>query len=106
MISAKEAKAIYDESGAEATALLNQFEEPIRNAAREGKRNVFCHLGCNETYVRLEATPLQKQVMDKLSALGYRVQMCKDGGEFIPRGLADDDGNGPKHYIYGFAIHW
>lgn len=106
MITAQEAKAIYDESGAEAEALMNKFDAPIRKAASEGKRHVFYDLGCNEAYKRLEATPLQKQVMDKLHALGYRVQFCKDGMEYVPRGLADDDGKGPLHYNYGFAIHW
>ena len=106
MISAKEAKALYDESGAEAEAMMKQFEKPIQDAAKAGKRTVFCYLGSNETWVQLETTPIQKQVMDKLSALGFRISFCKDGEEFVPRALADDDGKGPKYYSYGFAIHW
>lgn len=37
MITAKEAKALYDESGAEAKALLKTFEPKIIEAAKSGK---------------------------------------------------------------------
>lgn len=37
MITAKEAKALYDESGAEAKVLLKTFEPKIIEAAKSGK---------------------------------------------------------------------
>ena len=37
MITAKEARALYDESGAEAKALLKTFEPKIIEATKSGK---------------------------------------------------------------------
>ena len=45
--------------------------------------------------------------MDKLKALGYVVTWQGAYGEsYVPRGLADDDGNGPKHINYGMTVGW
>ena len=106
MITAKEAKAIYDESGVEAEHLMNQFEPKIVEEAKKGHRTAFVLLGSQESFLRLQPTPLHTQVMDKLSALGYRVSFTVHGGTYVPRGLANDDGEGPTHQNYGFAIHW
>ena len=106
MISAKDARVLYDQSGAEAEKFLTQIEPLIVEAANTGKCNIFFHLGSEETSRAIKPTPLQSQVMDKLHALGYRVQFFRQGETYVPRGLADDDGNGPMHSNFGFAIHW
>ena len=106
MITAKEAIALYDASGAEADAMLKNIEPKIVDAAKAGKRNVFFLIDASEVWKNIAPTPLQNQVMDKLYALGYRVQFTRYGGSYVPAALADDDGKGPKYENFGFAIHW
>jgi hypothetical protein len=106
MIPARDARALYDRSGAEAEKQLLQIEPVIINAANEGRCNVFFLLGSEETHRSVKPTQLQSQVMDKLHALGYRVQFCRYGEEYVPRALVDDCGKGPKHTNFGFALHW
>ena len=108
MISAKEAVDLYDASGAECTALLEStFDRPIREAAEGGKRNVFVFLGNEEVWKTVTPTPLHKQAMDKLAALGFRCQFVAAHGEsYVPAGLRDDEGDGPKYRNYGIAVHW
>jgi|LauGreDrversion4_2_1035121.scaffolds.fasta_scaffold413088_2 hypothetical protein len=109
MISAQEAKQLYDESGAEVEQFLkNNVEQNVANAAKGGNRYVFIFLGSVEMFRTLtaEITPLQKAVVAKLKELGYRAEIKLDGDKYVPRGLADDDGNGPKHQNYGIQIGW
>lgn len=106
MISAKEAKALYDASGAESDAMLATLEPYIVAAAKEGKLNCFILIDCIEVLKTITVTPLQHQVLDKLHKLGFRVSISKHGNSYVPRGLADDDGNSPKHQNYGYCIGW
>ena len=109
MITAKEAKQLYDESGAEVEQFLkNEVEKRVTDAAKGGKRFVFIHLGSVKQFEYLDRTitPLQQAVADKLKTLGYRADIKLDGESYVPRGLADDDGNGPKIQNYGIQISW
>ena len=106
MISAKEAKALYDASGAESDAMLATLEPYIIAAAKEGKQHCFVLIGSEEAWKTIKVTPIQHQVCDKLNKLGFRVSISKHGSGYVPRGLADDDGNGPKYENYGYCIGW
>lgn len=109
MITAQQAKALYDESGAEVQAFLRyHVEKQIKDAASGGKRSVTIHLGGLEYFHHLdqEITPLQKAVVDQLKVLGYTAKIETYGDSYVPRGLADDDGNGPQHRNYGIIIGW
>ena len=109
MITAKEAKQLYDESGAEVEQFLkNEVEKRITDAAKGGKRQVFIYLGSVKQFEYLDrtVTPLQKAVADKLKTLGYRADIKLDGESYVPRGLADDDGYGPKVQNYGIQVSW
>lgn len=109
MITAKEAKELYDKSGQEvAEYLKHTVEKEVVKAAEGGKRTTTIHLGCLEPfrYLEQEITPLHKAVEWKLKELGYRTQIAVYGERYVPRGLADDDGNGPKHQNYGIHIVW
>lgn len=109
MITAKDAKKLYDESGHEVDQFLKQSVEPnVINAAKGGRRHVFIHLGSVGPfeYVDQVATPLHRAVVDKLLTLGYRAKIETDGDKYVPRGRADDDGNGPMHLNYGIRISW
>jgi hypothetical protein len=109
MITAKEAKELYDKSGQEvADYLKHTVEKEVVKAAEGGKRNTIIHLGSKGPYEYLDSmvTPLQKTVVWKLKELGYHADIKLYGDSYVPRGLADDDGNGPSHQNYGIHIGW
>lgn len=108
MITAKEAKTLYDDSGAEVDAYLSTKIEPaIRKAATAGKRTMFHYLDAEEVWKTVNPTPLQIRIIDKLRELGFHVAFGRDESHvYVPRGLADDEGNGPKYSNYGLTIGW
>ena len=109
MITAKEAKELYDKSGQEvADYLKHTVEKEVIKAAEGGKRHVFIHLGSVKQFEYLDQTitPLQRAVVAKLVTLGYRPIIELDGDKYVPRGLADDNGNGPTIQNYGIRISW
>ena len=109
MITAKEAKELYDQSGQEvADYLKHSVEQKVKDAAKGGKRQVFIDMGSVKQfeYLRSTITPLQKAVEWRLKELGYRVEIKLDGASYVPRGLADDMGNGPTIQNYGIVIGW
>jgi hypothetical protein len=109
MITAAEAKKLYDDSGAEIEKFLTHtVEKPIIEAAKKGERSVHIHLGTVGQFEHLDQlTPhLQRGVLDKLAQLGYRCSIGKQSAPYVPRGLADDDGNGPSYTNFGLNVHW
>ena len=109
MITAQEAKQLYNQSGAEVEQFLKSEVEPkVIDAAKRGKRSTFIFLGSTGPYeyVGPKLTPLNRAVWDKLIKLGYEARIVFDGEKYVPRGLADDDGNGPEHQSYGLQVGW
>jgi len=107
MIDAKQAKQLYDESGVEVqTFLTHTVEKKVKDAAESGKRFVFICLGAEPVYHNVQPDNIQKAAMEELKKLGYKVVFQRDGESYVPRGLADDDGNGPSHTNYGIQISW
>ena len=109
MITAKEAKDLYDQSGQEVADYLKYtVEKEVVKAAEGGKRNTMIHLGSKGMFDHLDQiiTPLQKAVVTKLKELGYHAEIKLYGDSYVPRGLADDDGNGLTHQNYGIHIGW
>lgn len=111
MITAKEAKVLYDQSGAEVDQFLkNSVEKEITDAAKAGKRTVTIYLDSYEwpgyRGFNHDITPLQMAIVVKLKELGYSAEIKSYGDCYVPRGLADDDGNGPMYQNYGIHIGW
>lgn len=109
MITAKEAKELYDKSGQEVADYLKYTVEPqVVKAADGGKRQTIIHLKSLEPFRHLDQmiTPLQKAVVDRLKELGYGAEIKLYGESYVPRGLADDLGKGPSHQNYGIHIGW
>lgn len=106
MINAKEAKRLYDQSGAEADKVLETIEPKVIAAAQAGKQSIYFYIDSSEVGDRVILTPTYTQVVEKLHQLGYQAGACRYGDAYIPAGLADDDGNGPKHQNYGLYISW
>lgn len=110
MLTATEAKKLYDESGQEVKDFLDhKVEKQVINAAEGGQRHVFIDIGSLGPFDHLDQriTPLNKAILIKLKELGYRASIEKDGAPYVPCGLADDfDNSGPMHTNYGFRICW
>ena len=109
MITAKEAKVLYDKSGQEVEDYLRIKVEPVViKAATAGKHKVYIHLGSAqfEFEMRVKITSVHQGVVQALKDLGYVASIAQDGDGYVPAGLADDDGNGPLHTNYGFHIGW
>ena len=108
MITAAEAKTLYDQSGVEVDKYLHYKIEPeVKAAATSGNRTVFHFIGSRDVFTHPRPDPLQTRIIEKLRALGYTVQWLDSEGEsYVPRGLADDDGNGPSYTNYGIRITW
>lgn len=109
MITAAEAKTLYDQSGVEVDKYLrNNIEIEIKVAASSGNRTVFHFIGTRDVDTcPPRPDPLQTRIIEKLRALGYTVQWIdSDSESYVPLGLADDDGEGPSYTNYGIQIAW
>lgn len=107
MITADETKTLYDQSGAEVDKYLHHKIEPEIKAATSGNRTVFHFIGSRDVFTHPRPDPLQTRIIEKPRAPGYAVQWLESEGEsYVPRGLADDDGDGPSYTNYGIRITW
>ena len=109
MITAAEAKTLYDESGAAVDNYLNKIIAPkIEKAAKAGKRNVFIDAGSEQAYGSTKAPKesLYTSTMVKLTELGYKVSWGTDGAPYVPQVLVDDYGKGPEYINVGIHISW
>ena len=108
MITAAEAKTLYDQSGVEVDKYLHYNIEPeVKAAATSGNRTVFHFIGTHDVFTHPRPDPLHTRIIEKLRALGYTVQWLDSEGEsYVPLGLADDDGDGPAYTNYGIRITW
>ena len=109
MITAKEAKDLYDKSGQEVADYLKYtVEKEVVKSAKGGKRQTTILLDSLGEFHHLDQviTPLQKAVVDKLKELGYHAEIKIYGERYVPRAFADDEDTGPPHQNYGIQIGW
>ena len=59
-----------------------------------------------EFEMRAKITSVDQGVVETLKELGYVVSIEQDGASYVPRGMADDEGDGPEYTNYGFHIGW
>ena len=110
MITAKEAKEIYDKSAIEvevANFMKLTVEQAVKSAAEGGKRLTIVYLGA-ATCHGPDTTTLEKAraIVSRLRQLGYQANIRLYGDQYVPRGLQDDNGEGPAHRNYGIHISW
>lgn len=106
MISAKDAKKLYDATGAEVDEyLLNNVEPAVIKAAKDGKREVTVLLGILEYFEGRDfvISPLQANVTAKLRNLGYVVNISWIAEAYLKENMFTD---GPVHRNYGYVIKW
>lgn len=107
MITAAQAKELYEFSGVELKQFLATEVEPkVKEAASSGKRTITIHLGAIQSCYKPKLSPLQAAAIAELIKLGYRAECKVDHHSYVPRGLADDSGFGPSHNNYGIEIWW
>jgi hypothetical protein len=106
MINAQEAKTLYDKSGTEVQDYLTyNVEDKIIDHAARGKRYYIHDIGSSRAPLP-KIPPLMQGVIDELKRLGYVVQYGFYGESYVPRGLADDSGEGPSFQNIGVTIGW
>ena len=108
MISATEAKALYDASGKEVENWINcKVKTQVESAAKSGNRFVYIYIDAIESYMPVpNPSDLEQAVINKLISLGYVVKPMKYGDTYVPRALLDDDGDGPLYVNYGLCVGW
>ena len=108
MISATEAKALYDASGKDVENWINcKVRTQVESAARSGNRFVYVHIDDIESYMPIpNHTNLEQAVMSKLISLGYVVKLTKYGDPYVPLALLDHFGGGPLYINYGLCVGW
>jgi len=107
MISAKEAKALVESSEERVLQVMKMLGGQIEYRAMRGQQEYLYSFGDKEVLGGLpEMNNEVKAVVNKLIAEGYKVNYCFHGERYVPRGLSDDDGNGPEHSQYGVLIKW
>ena len=109
MISAKEAKILYEKSGQLVEDYLkHNVEQEIIKASNNGERTVTILLDSIENSKTLSQaiTPLHNSICERLKELGYNVNVTKYGNSYVPKGLANDLGYGPLYTNYGIIITW
>lgn len=106
MITAKEARRIAVTSGVNVAKEVNKIEPAIRAAAEDGKTCVIHFIDAIRVHNDVIPTALQNRVMAHLSELGYNVIISTYGDKYVPKGLSDDNGDGPLYINYGYVMSW
>lgn len=106
IINAKEAREIAANSDAWLEAELKKIEPDIKKAAELNKSPCQIHIGSIGPWDEIKLTNAQIRIIEALKKLGYHAKIEKYGAPYVPRGLSDDDGNGPSHTNYGYFIHF
>ncbi len=112
MITASEALKLVNKSDANVDMYIKLIEPHIKKIAEEGKRSYDCYVDGLWSSVETNKvayttlTDIQKLVSDKLKIFGYRVSLGRSGDTYVPPGLTDNYGEGPKHVNICLIISW
>lgn len=106
-MNVSEARDITKNSRALAEDYLKDFIYPkIKSSANNGKFSCFFFIGSQERYRHIHVEQKIESAIEILKQSGYNVKLDYNGFSYVPRGLSDDDGNGPKYTSYGLHIDW
>lgn len=107
MITATEAKKLYNNSCAKRLELVARVERRIIEAAHEGKRTTFFYLFVIPSIDVPVCSDEHLLVINTLKERGFIVSLPRpDGDAYVPLGLRDDENNGPLYQGYGIEISW
>jgi len=97
---------------------VEAFDKPIKQACEKGQSMIRASnvitaradyvkfSGTLGPYDRLKVTDIQQAVIDSFVKYGFAAKMEVYGDTYVPRDLADDDGNGPEHRNYSLTVRW
>lgn len=106
MITAKEALELYNNSLHTLQKYLDEnFHSKVREAAMQGKRE-YMHFTDSCEGSLPKPSILESKAIAELQKLGYSVNYMFSGDSYVPRGLANDDGEGPEYQCYGIRVKW
>jgi hypothetical protein len=110
MLTAFEARKITEESDIKVDNILDQLDSLIRARARACKDTLSCYLPdtwyASTLREGIHPNDFQRKIMNKLADHGFKVKLARDGDPYVPKGLADNEGNGPIHYNWCIVIGW
>lgn len=109
MITAKEARQLFETSNVKVKEFLTKEVEPkIIDASTNGKNSIYIHVGARpiRDHSPIVLPEVQNRAMQELIKLGYSVRVTNHGEFYIPRGLMSDDGDGPEYQNFGLEIRW
>jgi hypothetical protein len=117
MITAAQARALVEASDLEIDLCLEQISPMIETFAKGGLRalplNKVPKFAFDERFSKhhvvgttITTTEFHTRLFEKLSSHGYFVKWESQAEPYVPRGLADDDGNGPLHQHFSIVVRW
>jgi hypothetical protein len=111
MFTAVEARKLTDQASGKYEKICEKIGLKVKELADAGKNEYAIYeegfWGAMSIWeMRNPATEAQTLLMSLLRKYGYRVTLEPDGETYVPRGLADDDGDGPKHQNRCIVIRW
>jgi hypothetical protein len=111
MITREQAKEKADSVGKVPDFVKKQLDDRISTAAENGDYQVFLYIpdlwqSVNVYQNPVEPTALQKNVIKFLTEApnNFTISFTQDGDSYIPRGLADDIGDGPSYVTWGILV--
>ena len=110
MITAQQARELALTSDSAIEKFLEKLEPKIVAAAEAGRRELAVYeegLWCNsETFRPVAPTPPQTRLCEALNRFGFGASVVQHGDAYVPRGLADDIGEGPEYINHVILIRW
>ena len=107
MINAQEAKLLAETCDVSVNDFIDvNFSKQIREAAELGKHEYIHNMGSELTYTTIRPTVLQQLYINRLKSFGFHARLAFYSVSYVPQGLSDDDGNGPKHRNVGIIVSW
>lgn len=117
MITAAQALELVKRSDAEVERYLALIGPAIEVASKAGRRSILLssvvgfpdpaavsvHLPVNTPF---SMTDFQTRLCAALKQFGFGADMQAPHASYVPRGLADDDGNGPSYKHYTIIVRW
>lgn len=106
--TAEMARKATDAPAVEAkNTVIRNIEPAIKKQAQKGIGWEFFHIGCKTDSQALpELSAVNQEIKNLLEKNGYQVRKTINGNYYVPRGLQDDNGDGPEHVNYGLLIEW
>lgn len=110
MITANEARQLVLNSNQHLQKYFPIIDARIKNAANEGKSKVALYVddlwAAEDYYAPTKPTSLQIRIIKELELIGYHAEFTCHGAQYVPLGMQDNDGNGPKFINHVIMVTW